>query len=92
MYNDRTVLLPNFKPLCQIQAELHSLKVEKLDACIRLFFANSVTYIYTQLAMLHAWLHIFFSSHWEARVLFPEVMNAAVYATVARYVIECPYA
>ena len=33
--NDRTVLLPNFKAVGQTQSELHSLKFEKLDACIR---------------------------------------------------------
>ena len=27
--------MPNFKAVGQKQAELHSLKVEKLDACIR---------------------------------------------------------
>ena len=32
-YNDRTVLLPNFTTVGQTQVELHSLKVEKLDAC-----------------------------------------------------------
>ena len=42
--NDRTVLLPNFKAVGQTQAELHSLKVEKLDACIRPLFTNLVTY------------------------------------------------
>ena len=35
--NDRTVQLPNFKAIGQTQAELHSLKVEKLYACIRPF-------------------------------------------------------
>ena len=34
----------NFKTLGQTQAELHSLKVENLEVCIRLLFANSVTY------------------------------------------------
>ena len=33
--NDRTVLLPNFKAVGQTQAELHSLKVEKLYVYIR---------------------------------------------------------
>ena len=32
--NDSKVLLPNFKTGDQTQAELHSFKVEKLDACI----------------------------------------------------------
>ena len=46
--NDRTVLLPNFKAVGQTQSELHSLKVENLDACIRPLFANSITYyVYT---------------------------------------------
>ena len=40
--NDRTVLLPNFKAVGQTQAELHSLKVEKLNECTRPLFANSV--------------------------------------------------
>ena len=31
------VVLPNFKAVDQTQAELHSLKVEKLDVCIRPF-------------------------------------------------------
>ena len=43
--NDRMVLLPNFKAVGQTQTELHSLKVEKLDACIRPIFANLVTII-----------------------------------------------
>ena len=34
-----------FKALGQTQAELHSLKVEKLDVCIRTLFVNSVTFI-----------------------------------------------
>ena len=45
MIQCRKVLLPNFKALGQIQPELHSLKVEKLDVCIRPFYANLVTYI-----------------------------------------------
>ena len=47
MYNDTTVLLPKFKAVGhdQIQAELHSLKVEKLDVCIKHLFSNSVTYV-----------------------------------------------
>ena len=45
-YNDRMVLLPNFKAVCPTQTELHSLKVKKLDVCIRPFFANPVTYMY----------------------------------------------
>ena len=36
--------LQNFKAVPQLQAELHLLKVEKLDACIRPLFANPVTY------------------------------------------------
>ena len=39
------ILLPNFKAVGLIEAELHILKVEKLDACIRPLFANSVTYL-----------------------------------------------
>ena len=36
-------MLSNFKAVGQTQAELHSLKVEKLDTCIRrTSFANSV--------------------------------------------------
>ena len=38
-------MLPNFKALGPTEAELHILKVEKLDACIRPLFANSVTYV-----------------------------------------------
>ena len=38
-----TVLLPNFKAVGQTQTEVHSLKVENLDACIRPLFANSAT-------------------------------------------------
>ena len=37
-------MLPNFKAVGSTEAELHLLKVEKLDACIRPLFANSVTY------------------------------------------------
>ena len=36
----------SFKAVDQTQAELHSLKVEKLDVCVRPLFSNSVTYIY----------------------------------------------
>ena len=43
-YNDRRVLLPNFKAVGPTQAELHPLKVAKSGACIRPPFANSVTY------------------------------------------------
>ena len=32
----------NFKAVSQLQAELHLLKVEKLDECIRPLFANNV--------------------------------------------------
>ena len=35
----------NFKAVGPIQAELHILKVEKLDACIRPLFANLVTFV-----------------------------------------------
>ena len=35
MCNDSKVLLPNYKIVGQTQTELHSLKVEKLDTCIR---------------------------------------------------------
>ena len=45
MCNDRKVLLPNLEVIGQTQADLHSLKVEKLYACIRPLFANSVTYL-----------------------------------------------
>ena len=41
--NDRIVLLLNFKAVGQTQAELHSLKCEKLDACISPLFAYLVT-------------------------------------------------
>ena len=34
----------NFKAVAQLQAELHLLKVEILDACIRPLFANPVTF------------------------------------------------
>ena len=45
-YNDRKEdLLPNFKAVGPTQAELHILKVEKLDACIGPLSANPVTYI-----------------------------------------------
>ena len=37
------VLSPNFGAVAQLQAELHLLKVEKLDACIRPLFTNPVT-------------------------------------------------
>ena len=43
-YNDRKVLLRTFKAVDPIQAELHILKIKKLDACIRPLFANLVTY------------------------------------------------
>ena len=45
-YNNRKVLLPIFKAVSSIQAELYILKVEKLDACIRPLFTNPVTYTY----------------------------------------------
>ena len=63
-YNDRTVLLPNFKAVGQTQAELHSLKVEKLDAHKRPLFANLVTFtVGSSLVLLSAllwllWLHV----------------------------------
>ena len=44
MCTDGTVLLPNFKAVGQTQAELHSLKVKKLDACIRPFCKFSHIY------------------------------------------------
>ena len=34
---------PNFQAVDPTEAELHILKVEKLDACIRPLFTNSVT-------------------------------------------------
>ena len=40
-------MLPNFKAVGPIETELHILKVEKLDVCIRPLFANLVTYINT---------------------------------------------
>ena len=36
----------NFKAVGQTQAELHSLKCEKWDACIKPLFANSVAIIF----------------------------------------------
>ena len=42
---DRKALLSNFKAVGQTLAELHSLKDENLDACIRPLFANLVTYV-----------------------------------------------
>ena len=39
----------NFKAVVYLQAELHLLKVEKLDVCIRPLFANPVTYAATEL-------------------------------------------
>ena len=44
-YNDRTVLLPNFKAGGQTQAELHSVKVENFDVYITPLIANLVTII-----------------------------------------------
>ena len=38
-------MLPNFKAVGTIEAEIHILKVKKLDACIRPLFANLVTYV-----------------------------------------------
>ena len=58
--NDRPVLLPNFKTVGQTPAELHSLKVEKLDACIRSLFCKFghiygfVAYEYFCNAHMHA--------------------------------------
>ena len=43
-YNDRTDVLPNFKAVGQTHTELHSLKVEILDVCIRFLFTNLVTH------------------------------------------------
>ena len=37
-------MLPKFKTVGPIETELHILKFEKLDACIRPLFASSVTY------------------------------------------------
>ena len=37
------MLLPKFKAVGPIEAELHIFKVEKLDACMKPSFANSVT-------------------------------------------------
>ena len=37
-------LLPNFRAVDQTQVELHILKGEKYDECIRPFFTNPVTY------------------------------------------------
>ena len=37
------VLQPNFKAVGSTEVELHILNFEKLDVCIRLLFANSVT-------------------------------------------------
>ena len=45
LVHDRKVLLPSFKAVGPAEAELHILKVEKLDACIRPLFANSVTFV-----------------------------------------------
>ena len=42
-YNDRKVLLPNFKAIGLTQAETYTFKVEKLGECIRISFANPVT-------------------------------------------------
>ena len=40
------------EPIAQLQAELHILTVEKLDACIRPLFTNPVTlYIYKMITM-----------------------------------------
>ena len=39
----------NFEAVAQLQAELHLLKIERLDACIRPLFANPITYIATNL-------------------------------------------
>ena len=43
----------NFKAVAQLQAELHLLKVEKLDVCIRLLFANPVTYLQASLSYIY---------------------------------------
>ena len=51
-YNDRKILLPNFIAVGQTHTELYSLKVEKLDACIRPLFANLVTYIFVAWARM----------------------------------------
>ena len=40
-------IVQNFKTVVQSQVELQSYKVEKLDASIRPFFANPVTYAQT---------------------------------------------
>ena len=42
--NDRKEFLQSFEAVLQLQAELHFLKAEKLDACIRPLFANPVTF------------------------------------------------
>ena len=42
--------------ISKLQAELHLLKVEKLDACIRPLFANLVTYVHKHLSSYLQWL------------------------------------
>ena len=43
-YSNSKVQIPNFKVVGQIQAEFYTLKVRKLDVCIRPLFANPATY------------------------------------------------
>ena len=52
--NDRKVWLQNFKAVAQLQAELHLLKVEKLDVCIRPLFANPVTIMVNAIQQIRA--------------------------------------
>ena len=61
--NDRTVLLPNFKAVSQTQVELHSLKVEKLDACIRPI--QSHLQLPTRFCLQPSLTAFLYSKHWQ---------------------------
>ena len=53
---------PNCKAVGPTEAELHILKVQKLDACIRPLFANSVT--------INVWLYFITFSYFSFQLFF----------------------
>ena len=71
------ILPPNFKAVHPIEAELRFLKVKKLDACIRLPFANSVTYTY-----IHKYIYIYSITHFEVSTLYHQLRSYIQYIFV----------
>ena len=76
--SDRKVLQPNFKAVDQVWAELHILKVEKLDACIRLLFANLLTRVTGSVKSLNVSMKIL-THFWCLKSLnFPTVASNCI--------------